>query len=153
NYSLNKSFDAIKWERSDEQWDTTFLSHILKQLPIKELLQSEFKEELLSFIENLINWTIELIEPSWSEQSNHKGNHGSLYEFSDALCNIIGTICGVLPFNVTYHRVVKPILNLKSQEGWQLIEPLISYCSCNLYDEIVASEDIVRILEHCMERF
>ena len=153
NYSLNKSFDAIKWERSDEQWDTTFLSHIFKQLPIKELLQSEFKEELLSFIENLINWTIELIEPSWSEQSNHKGNHGSLYEFSDALCNIIGTICGVLPFNVTYHRFVKPILNLKSQEGWQLIEPLISYCSCNLYDEIVASEDIVRILEHCMERF
>lgn len=153
NHHLNKSFDTIKWERSDEHWDTTFLSHILKQLPIKELLQSEFKEELLGFIENLTTWTIELIEPSWSEQSNHKGNHSSLYDFSDALCNIIGIICGVLPFNVTYHRFVEPILSLKSQEGWQLIEPLISYCSCNLYDEIFVSEDIVRILEQCMERF
>lgn len=153
NYYLNKSFDTIKWERSDEHWDTAFLSHILKQLPIKELLQSEFKEELLGFIESLITWTIELIEPSWSEQSNHQGNHGSLYDFSNALCNVIGTICGVLPFNMTYHRFVKPILNLKSQEGWQLIEPLISYCSCNLYDESIVSEDILKIFQKCLDRF
>ena len=153
NYYLNKSFDTIKWERSDEHWDTTFLGHILKQLPIKKLLQTEFKEELLGFIESLINWTTELIEPSWSDQSTHNGNHGSLYDFSDALCNIVGTICGIQPFEETHHRFLDPILTLKSKEGWQLIEPLVTYCSCNLYDETLVSEDIVRILEHCMERF
>lgn len=153
NYYFNKSFDTIKWERSDEHWDTTFLGHILKQLPIKKLLQTEFKEELLGFIESLINWTTELIEPSWSDQSTHNGNHGSLYDFSDALCNIVGTICGLLPFEETHHRFLDPILTLKSKEGWQLIEPLVTYCSCNLYDESLVSEDIVRILEHCMERF
>ncbi|MEO1898687.1 MAG: hypothetical protein ABGX68_02710 [Methylococcales bacterium] len=153
NYHLNKFFDAIKWERSDEQWDTTFLSHVLKQLPTKELLHSEFKEELLNFIENLINWTIELIEPSWSEQYSHEDNHSSLYEFSDALCNVISTICEVLPFNETYSRFVEPILLLKSEECWQLIEPLVRYCSCKLYDESIVSEDVIKILERCLDRF
>ncbi len=153
NYHLNKSFDAIKWERSDEQWDTTFLSHILKQLPIKDLLQTDFKEELLGFIESLINWAIELTEPSWAEEYDFKGSRGSFYDFMDALGNIISMICSKLPFSETYHRFVEPILALKTQEGWKLIEPLIGYCSSNLYDEIFISEDIIKILQKCLDRF
>lgn len=153
NYHLNKSFDAIKWERSDEQWDTTFLSHILKQLPIEDLLQTDFKEELLGFIESLINWAIELTEPSWAEEYDFKGNRGSFYDFMDALGNIISMICSKLPFSETYNRFVEPILALKTQEGWKLIEPLISYCSSNLYDELIVSEDIIKILQKCLDRF
>lgn len=153
NYHLNKSFDAIKWERSDEQWDTTFLSHILKQLPIEDLLQTDFKEELLGFIESLINWAIELTEPSWAEEYDFKGNRGSFYDFMDALGNIISMICSKLPFSETYHRFVEPILALKTQEGWKLIEPLIGYCSSNLYDELIVSEDIIKILQKCLDRF
>jgi len=153
NYHLNKSFDAIKWERSDEQWDTTFLSHILKQLPIKNLLQTDFKEELLGFIESLINWAIELTEPAWAEEYDFKGSRGSFYDFMDALGNIISMICSKLPFSETYHRFVEPILALKTQEGWKLIEPLIGYCSSNLYDEIFISEDIIKILQKCLDRF
>lgn len=153
NYHLNKSFDAIKWERSDEQWDTTFLSHILKQLPIKDLLQTDFKEELLGFIESLINWAIELTEPSWAEEYDFKGSRGSFYDFMDALGNIISMICSELPFSETYHRFVEPILALKTQEGWKLIEPLIGYCSSNLYDELIVSEDIIEILQKCLDRF
>ncbi|MDN3399417.1 NACHT domain-containing protein [Psychrobacter sp. APC 3426] len=153
NYHLNKSFDAIKWERSNEQWDTTFLSHILKQLPIKDLLQTYFKEELLGFIESLINWAIELTEPSWAEEYDFKGSRGSFYDFMDALGNIISMICSELPFSETYHRFVEPILALKTQEGWKLIEPLIGYCSSNLYDELIVSEDIIKILQKCLDRF
>tara|TARA_R110000751_G_scaffold9128_3_gene34971 strand:- start:68 stop:1540 length:1473 start_codon:yes stop_codon:yes gene_type:complete len=153
NYHLNKSFDAIKWERSDEQWDTTFLSHILKQLPIEDLLQTDFKEELLGFIESLINWAIELTEPSWAEEYDFKGSRGSFYDFMDALGNIISMICSKLPFSETYHRFVEPILALKTQEGWKLIEPLIGYCSSNLYDELIVSEDIIKILQKCLDRF
>jgi len=153
NYHLNRSFDAIKWERSDEQWDTTFLSHILKQLPIKDLLQTDFKEELLGFIESLVNWAIELTEPSWADEYDFKSSRGSLYDFMDALGNIISMICSELPFSETYHRFVEPILALKTQEGWKLIEPLISYCSSNLYDELIVSEDIIKILQKCLDRF
>lgn len=149
----SKTLEPMRWKRSEEQWDTNFLSEVLKVLPIKRLLDSEIKEEFMSFIEGLLSWIIELIEPSWANEYNYSENHSNLYLFSDALSKAISIFCEVLPFNEAYPRFVEPILALKTKESWQFIEPLVGYCSANLYDELIVSEDILKILQKCLDRF
>ncbi|PNK59800.1 AAA family ATPase [Psychrobacter sp. FDAARGOS_221] len=153
NYYFDKSLVAIKWERSEEQWDTNFLAKVLKTLPTKKLIESEFNTEFLSFIDSLLAWTIELIEPSWAEEYDFRGDRNSLYEFMDALGNTISIFCGKLPYSETFDRFVQPILALQTEEGWELIQPLISYLSCHLYDEAEVPNDVIIILERCLERF
>ncbi|MCH2070579.1 ATP-binding protein [Acinetobacter pittii] len=148
---LHKNYS--KWVKSDNQWDYQFSEKIIHLLPEK-LLHDTSRTYILNFLKSCLEWTIEKQEPSWLEENQRVDDKDIIHEWNHSISRALVRVVGILPTEEINSQFLIPILNLRTDTCWELLNPFISNYICRyIYDAQNIPHNALDVLDLCLDRF
>ena len=107
-----------------EDWrrgDTAFLWHvaptILFSLPLeKAMSDSAGRQEILALLVDLLSWTIDYINPPWSDARDYDGDKP--YEWIREFMKWCGRLSGSMSVSDTWNIIINPIFSAPRYDSW-----------------------------------
>ena len=122
-------------------------------MPFEQILTSEAKDKLLTFVVAVLQWTISKNSPPWIKKGHRDRESSQLIEWTLELGETLGRISGMLPLADVMTRFLEPIFNLEDDTCWALLAPFVSTYICRyVYDAQSIPVSAVDVLRLCLER-
>lgn len=148
---LHKNYS--KWVKSDNQWDYQFSEKVIHLLP-EELLHDTSQTYILNFLKSCLEWTIEKQEPSWLEENKRIDDKDIIYEWNHSISRALARVVGIFSTEEINSQFLIPILNLRTDACWELLNPFISNYICRyIYDAQNIPHNALDVLDLCLDRF
>jgi hypothetical protein len=142
------------WGEPPTHWYSQYAGKVLHGIPFEEILGSEAKERLLSFVARILEWTNAKNAPPWVKKGRRDRESSRLFEWNHQLGATLGRLLGLMPLAESKARLLDPIFTLEGDVCWALLAPLVSDYICRyIYDAPSVPKDAVELLELCLERF
>jgi hypothetical protein len=142
------------WTEQSTHWYSQYASKVLKCVPYEQILASDAKEKLLTFIAEILKWTNAKNTPPWVKKGRRNRNTSELFEWTHELGETLGRISGILPLAEVKPRFLEPILDLEDDACWVLLKGFVSTHICRyVYDALTVTEDAIVVLSMCLDRF
>ncbi|MDA3822750.1 MAG: hypothetical protein PF450_09110, partial [Bacteroidales bacterium] len=140
------------WGEPNIFWRSKFAGKILKLIPIEKILSGSASEELQSFFEKSLDWTIDKNSPSWAKLNRRKRNT-DIWEWTSMLSSRLGHLAGLIPISELHSRYLDQILQLDGENCWALLSPFTNTYICSyVYDSKVLHPNAIGTLTPCLER-
>ncbi|WP_282065965.1 ATP-binding protein [Commensalibacter papalotli (ex Botero et al. 2024)] len=148
------------WRLNPKNWDYKNIAQLLQALPV-ELMLMHYKQPFLEFVDHLLTWAIERVEPSWATDEelrklSQENIDQNITDLLESLGSLIGNICGLLPINETKERFIEPILNLKmySDSSLEIYQEFLQTYSLEyIYFSSKIDTNAYEIIKLCLDRF
>lgn len=148
---LHKNYS--KWVKSDNQWDYQFSEKVIHLLP-EELLHDTSQTYILNFLKSCLEWTIEKQEPSWLGENQRVDDKDIIDEWNHSISRALARVVGIFPTEEINSQFLIPILNLRTDTCWELLNPFISNYICRyIYDAQNIPHNALDVLDLCLDRF
>ena len=142
------------WSKPEVHWNSKQAAAILGCLPLSKLLESDAKKNLLDFLAEVLDWTIQKNAPHWVKAGRRNKSDSNLFEWNHSLGAILGQVAGLVPLSDFQPRFLDQILQLEGENCWMFLRPFASaYICAYVYDSEFIPPDAVRIVELCLDRF
>lgn len=139
---------------SPTHWYGQYAAQVVKRIPFKEVLRNTAKAKFLDLLSGLLAWTISKISPPWARQDRQSGSGTRLFEWMNALGEILGSSSGFCTFAEVETRFLAPIVGLKDDHCWELLAPFADVYICvHIYDAEDVPTDANEHLRRCLDRF
>jgi hypothetical protein len=149
----DSSSDADKWDVPDIIWNAKDAGKILSLVPIESILVSERKDELLSFLQHTLSWTIQKYAKLGNQSGRDTHSLSEISEWSLELGTILGQLAGLMPFSSFKTHFLEPIIKLEDNHCLELLYPLVDIYICRfVYDAQTVPSEAVALLEACLNR-
>jgi len=142
-----------RWGEPPTFWRSKYASAVLAAVPIAKVLASAAGPTFLSFMSDLLVWTVAKISPPWMKPGRRRHGSSHLYEWIDRLGRTLGTEVGFLHLDRVKASIFEPIFVLEDECCWDLLAPLAdTYIRFHVYDASRVPEDALELLRLCLER-
>ncbi|MCU1291193.1 MAG: hypothetical protein JWP08_43, partial [Bryobacterales bacterium] len=141
------------WAPPPTEWYSQYASKVLARAPYEKILTGEAKDQLLTFVAGVLQWTNAKNSPPWVKKGRRDRDSTQHFEWTHELGGALGRISGVLPAAEVKSRFLDAIFDLEGETCWALLAPFVSSYICRyVYDAQAVPQDAVGILSLCLER-
>ena len=141
------------WVAPTTHWYSHYASKVLKRVPYEQILESDAKWQLLTFVGGLLQWTNDKNSPPWVKKGRRDRESSRLFEWTHDLGEGLGRISGLLPLEEVRSRFLEPIFDLEDDTCWALLAPFVSTYICRyVYDAQSIPNDAINVLNLCLDR-
>ena len=110
------------------RWD--FLPKVLSGVPIRQVLtDADCRPALLTFCEQLLEWTIQRLVPPWLDEQERERRSIDLLEWRRHLGQFLAQVGLILPADEVQTRFLKPIFALEDDLAFSLMAPIVGVTS------------------------
>lgn len=147
---------AVEWEHPSTEPDTAWLGKILGHIPIDAIL-ADFPRKLLflNWCDDLVQWTIERIYPTWARMEAGKfyeESSSELFEWRRVLFRFLGQLSLHLGVEESGRRFVAPATATDDKTFTSLAGYYVSCLACSVLDEVELPEVPIQLLSLLVER-
>lgn len=146
----------IEWEHPSTDFDAKLFAKVLANIPVSAVMADAARCDLfLSYCDDLVQWTIERLYPSWSrkpEGEPFEAKSTELFEWRRVLFRFLARVSLHLDPSVSIHRFVEPIVNTNDEIFGSLAAYFVTFLTCNMMDEPRISPRSLTILEVIVSR-
>ena len=143
------------WREGDIYWRWDFAPIILNAIPIGKIMQSdEYRPPFINFFDQLLNWTIDRIQPPWREKNAQQDSHGTdLIEWNGHLARRLAIISSYLSPNEIQTRYLQRFFSLDDEKCVSLLSTFVDfYIAHNIIDRTTIHNDANAILSLCLDK-
>ncbi|MDR6586352.1 hypothetical protein [Herbaspirillum frisingense] len=146
--------EDVHWGHPNEWWHSSLAAKFLLLIPYNEVLKSDGKEQITSFMAASLKWTFMKMSPPWEDSRDRDRSDPEIYEWVRGLGRSLGIVLGEIPLAQARERFLFPVLQLGDTKCWELLAPLTdSLTRKHLYDAPVLSDNVLSLLDECLARF
>jgi hypothetical protein len=144
------------WREPDEflRWD--FLPKIFGSIPIGAVMADALRRPaFLSFCDDLLNWTLERMNPSWrSEKAKRRERQGTeLLEWRRSLLGFLAHVALRLEPDDVQRRFLDRIFALENEAAESLIHPFVDVITAaGIFDAPQIAPNATTLVMACLER-
>lgn len=141
------------WTDPRTHWYSQYAAKVLQRVPYEQILVSDAKGQLLTFIAGVLEWTNAKNAPPWLKKGRRDRESSRLYEWTHELGATLGRISGMLPAAEVRTQFLEPIFDLEGDTCWALLSPFVSsYISRYIYDAQAVPNGATEVIGLCLER-
>jgi hypothetical protein len=148
--------DKPIWRDPDEflRWD--FLPKILGKIPVDAVMNDPLRgPAFLSFSHELLNWTLERLNPSWETEKprRRERNSSEIPELRSALFRMLAQMALHLEPDVVEQQIFWPVFALNDELAASLIHPFVNWIStAGVLDAKEICPRTIVLLQSCLQR-
>lgn len=142
------------WQRSERYWRADHFGKVLGDAPLEQMLADpQRREQCLKFLEQLLDWTLEYINPSWDENPDERSSRSTdlgawIADYAHVLARIAPTI-GVSEMSARYLQL---ILSLEDELCASFLNPFVSKLTTQVMDAPEVPAGAIDMLLACTDR-
>lgn len=141
------------WTAPTTHWHSQYASKILARVPYEQILASDARGQILTFITGVLQWTNEKNSPPWVKKGRRDRESLQIFEWTHALGGTLGGISGMLALAEVRPQFLEPIFVLEGDTCWALLASFVSTYICRyVYDAQTVPDDAIGVLSLCLER-
>ena len=107
----------------------------------------------LTYLQQLVLWTANRLFPEWADADERRRRSTDMFEWLNALANLVARVSAFLSANETIARFIKPISQHQHEDALCFTADLTKSLICRgVYDAPVVTDDTMAILQHCLQR-
>lgn len=142
------------WHRSDRYWRSKHFGETLGNAPLEQMLSDpQRREQCLQFLDRLLDWTLECVNPSWDENSDeHSSRSTDLGMWIPDNARALARISAVLGATETSARYLQRVFSLDDELCASFLNPFVSHLTAQVMDAPEVPADTIEILLACTDR-
>lgn len=147
----DESEDGVKWVMNPRSWDHHLAAELLRHIPVEAITRTDGREAFLLFVDQMLEWTIQKIAPSWSRDQRRQ--RPDTYDWDPELGRLLSRVAGVLEMDAVRDRVLTPITTLGGSDPYTLLAPFTDTFVCRyVFDAPVPPAHVMEVLDVCLDR-
>lgn len=142
------------WQRSERYWRAEHFGKLLGDAPLERVLSDpQRREQCLQFLDQLLDWTLEYISPSWDENPDERSSRSTdlgawIADYARGLARIAPAI-GASEMSTRY---LQRIFSLGDELCATYLNPFVSHLTAQVMDAPEVHTDAINILLACTDR-
>jgi hypothetical protein len=154
-FDMERTKDPV-WREPDEflRWD--FLPKIFGSIPVDAAMNDPLRRPaFISFCYELLNWTLEHLNPSWQTEAAERRDRESatLLEWRRLLFWLLAQVALHLEPDETQRRILDPVFALDDETAASLIRPFVDrITTAGIFDAREISPRSIALLKSCLRR-
>jgi hypothetical protein len=153
-YGTRPKSNTPVWRDPDIYFRCDFLSQVLTHIPVEAIMSDVLRRNsLLKLCDELTNWTIERISPSWrsgNQNDRHKYSSTELFEWKSHFYKFIARVVLHIDEEETQQRFLDPVFQLDNEPAASLIKHFLSMVACSIMDAPLISPTAVSLIQLCI---
>ncbi|NBB49786.1 NACHT domain-containing protein [Rhizobium sp. CRIBSB] len=146
----------LAWQDSRIYWDWGAAKDVLQLAPIDRIMRdAELRPKFLLLIDNLLDWTLERMNPSWREDDidHRERRHTDLLEWIGQLSTTLAYVSVHLTADEAANRYLKRIHALDDEQSMSFLSGFVDIFIClTVLDAEHVTADALAILDHSLDR-
>jgi hypothetical protein len=147
---------VVEWEHPSTDLRTDLLPKVLANIPVRAAMaDASRRNDFLSWCDELVEWTIERLHPSWSCKPGgapFKAESTELFEWRRVLFRFLADVSLYLEPADSARRFLEPAANTDDETFGSLAESYVSHLTCNIMDEPSVPRVPIVLLEKIVSR-
>ncbi len=142
------------WQRSERYWRAEHFGKVLGDVPLEQMLSDpQRREQSLQFLDQLLDWTLEYINPSWDENPDEQSSRSTglatwIADYARGLARIAPEI-DASEMNTRY---LQRIFSLGDELCASFLNPFVSHLTAQVMDALEVSAGAIDVLLACTDR-
>ncbi|MGB5053055.1 MAG: hypothetical protein WBO24_01525, partial [Nitrospirales bacterium] len=136
------------------RWD--YAPKVLKLAPIAKIMSDEkLQPQFLDLCDQLLEWTLERINPSWMEDQRDRRDRSKtdLLEWRHDLARILAFVSSHLSAEEVYDRFLQKLFKLDDELCMSFLAPFVDLFICiQILDSQDISNETIKIIDICIDR-
>ncbi len=144
------------WQDPRRYWDWDTAREVLALIPIDKLMaDAELRAKFLTLVDNMLDWTLERMNPSWREDDPHgrDDRHTDLLQWIGQLSSTLAYICTHLSEEGATARYLSKIYQLDDERCLSFLSGFVDIFIClTVLDADEVSPHAIAILDSALTR-
>lgn len=142
------------WQRSERYWRAEHFGESLGNAPLEQMLSHpQRREQCLQFLDRLLDWTLEYINPSWDENPDERSSRSTdLGTWILDYAGVLARISAALGASEMSARYLQRIFSLEDELCASFLNPFVSHLTAQVMDAPKVPADTIEILLACTDR-
>lgn len=147
-------YAEMVWQDPHRYWDWDTAQEVLSLIPIDKLMQdAELRTKFLTLVDNLLDWTLERMNPSWQEDDphGHDDRHTDLLQWIGQLSITLAYVCNHLSEKDATTRYLSRIYQLDDEQCLSFLSGFVDIFIClTVLDADEVSSNAIAILDSAL---
>ncbi|GJL63375.1 MAG: hypothetical protein NPIRA04_20290 [Nitrospirales bacterium] len=144
------------WQDPDIFWRWDYAPKVLKLAPIAKIMSDErLRPHFLDLCDQLLEWTLERINPSWMEDKRARRDRSKieLLEWRHDLASILAFVSSHLSAAEVYDRFLEKFFKLDDELCMSFLATFVDHFICiQILDSQDISSETIKIIDICIDR-
>ncbi|MFZ1744676.1 MAG: hypothetical protein WAU17_02055, partial [Nitrospirales bacterium] len=144
------------WQDPEIFWRWDYAPKVLKLAPIAKIMSDEkLQPQFLDLCDQLLEWTLERINPSWMEDQRDRRDRSKtdLLEWRHDLARILAFVSSHLSAEEVYDRFLQKLFKLDDELCMSFLAPFVDLFICiQILDSQDISNETIKIIDICIDR-
>lgn len=142
------------WQRSERYWRAEHFGKVLGDAPLEQMLSDpQHRERCLQFLDQLLDWTLEYINPSWDENPEERSSRSTdlgawIADYARGLARIVAAL-GASEMSARY---LQRIFSLEDELCASFLNSYVSHLTAQVMDAPEVPAGAIEILLACTDR-
>jgi len=139
------------WQQPDVFFSAQDSAKLFSKMPLEAWMASDIYRPLFEpFLLDVVNWTVESIQPTWQTKKSSLDSRTDLFEWSRALGNLLARAVPFILLESMRSRLIKPFL-CNDEAMLRVLARFADQVVCrHIFDAATIPENAIALLDDCV---